>query len=386
MSDRPGFPVLAAIWLLAVTSPCLAQERQNSDRERAESKLVQVLEEIDNLRERLEASRTEQHKEQGRLKKLDLEIQEANLEYRSLDRQRLGHLEELKTLEKQREDYLGSLDERMDRLADQLRSSYRNGRQSRMKLVLNQDNPVKLGRMLAYYDFLNRAQVNKISGLKEALATLEGMQQSINTELSRIAEVQKEQQDVLDQLGGQREDRKALLVELSRQIDSEESRLQELQRNRKDLEALIERLANVLADIPPDLGSHVGVAKQKGQLPMPVSGPVRHAFGQQRAGGLKWQGWLIEAIAGTEVDAIAYGRVAFADWLRGYGLLIIIDHGEGFMSLYGHNESLLREAGTWVEPGDAISVVGSNPGNDQGLYFEIRRMGKALDPAAWLTR
>ena len=119
---------------------------------------------------------------------------------------------------------------------------------------------------------------------------------------------------------------------------------------------------------------------------MPVNGPVRHAFGQTRKGGLHWQGWLIGVEAGTEINAVAYGRVAFADWLRGYGLLIIIDHGEGFMSLYGHNESLLYEAGDWVEPEQVISVVGVAAGSNQGLYFELRKNGKAIDPAVWLAR
>jgi septal ring factor EnvC (AmiA/AmiB activator) len=113
---------------------------------------------------------------------------------------------------------------------------------------------------------------------------------------------------------------------------------------------------------------------------------VKYAFGQARTGGSRWQGWLIESAAGAEAHAVAYGRVAFADWLRGYGLIMIIDHGQGFLSLYGHNESLLQEVGAWVEPGEIISIVGSNPGSDQGLYFELRKNGKALDPAAWIAR
>jgi septal ring factor EnvC (AmiA/AmiB activator) len=274
----------------------------------------------------------------------------------------------------------------MEQLADQVRSSYRMDSQSRMKLVLNQDDPGRLGRMLAYYDYMNRAQVEKISGLKEALTPLDRMQQSIDRELLRIKSVQNDQRDVLDELNGQREGRKILLAQLSSQIDSDETRLQELEQNRRDLEALLERLSDALADIPADLGNRVGVAKQKGRLPMPVKGPVRHAFGQSRVGGLSWQGWLIGAETGTEVTAVAYGRVAFADWLRGYGLLMIIDHGQGYLSLYGHNESLLREAGAWVEPGEVISIVGDNQGNEQGLYFELRMDGKAMDPATWLAR
>jgi septal ring factor EnvC (AmiA/AmiB activator) len=119
---------------------------------------------------------------------------------------------------------------------------------------------------------------------------------------------------------------------------------------------------------------------------MPVNGRVKHAYGQPRTAGLRWQGWLIGAPAGAEVKAIAYGRVAYSDWLRGYGLLMIIEHGDGFMSLYANNESLVREEGDWVEPGASISTVGSSPVNGTGLYFEIRKNGKAMDPAVWLKR
>jgi septal ring factor EnvC (AmiA/AmiB activator) len=255
-----------------------------------------------------------------------------------------------------------------------------------LKLILNQASPAQLGRMLAYYDYINRAQVSKISGLKEAINTLDAMQQSIDQELSRLEMVQTEQRAVMDELDQQRNQRRILLAELDERIDNEESRLRELERNQQDLETLLERLTDVLADIPADLGKHLGIARQKGRIPMPVKGPVRHAFGQSRGGGLHWQGWLITAMAGSEVSTIAYGRVAFADWLRGYGLLMIIDHGEGFMSLYGHNESLLYEVGDWVEPGEVISVVGVRTGDDQGLYFELRKNGKSVDPAAWLTR
>jgi septal ring factor EnvC (AmiA/AmiB activator) len=384
--NRPGATFFAALLVVCLTLPCPGLAQQNPGRDDAESKLGQVLKEIGQLQRKLESSRTELKKEQAQLRTLDLAIQQANLEFRKLEQQRLGHLDELQNLESQREDYLSSLEQRMDRLAEQVRTSYRSGRQSRMKLVLNQDDPVRLGRMLAYYDYLNRAQAGKISLLKEALATLDTMRQSIDRELLRLSEVQTMQQEILNELNGQREKRQTLLAALAGQIDTEQSRLKELERNRQDLEALIERLSNALADIPADLGSHVGITGQKGRLLMPLKGPVRHAFGQSRGGGLRWQGWLIAAETGAEASAIAYGRVAFADWLRGYGLLIIIDHGQGYMSLYGHNESLLHEVGAWVEPGEAISVVGNNPGSGQGLYFELRKQGKAVDPAAWLKR
>jgi len=160
----------------------------------------------------------------------------------------------------------------------------------------------------------------------------------------------------------------------------------ELQRDRHDLEALLENLSNVLADIPADLGQRHGLDKLKGKMLIPVKGRVKHAYGQPRTAGLHWQGWLISASIGSEVRSIAHGRVAYSDWLRGYGLLMIIDHGDGFMSLYANNESLLREVGDWVETGSDISTVGTSPLNGNGLYFEIRKDGKAMDPVVWLKR
>jgi septal ring factor EnvC (AmiA/AmiB activator) len=356
------------------------------DKEQAESRLADVNQAISALKQQLEASRADHRKEQAQLRELDLAIQDASLDYRELEQQRALHLQELADLEGQRQDYLFSLGERLEQLAEQVKAAHRTAGQSRLKLVLNQDDPERLGRMLAYYDYMNRAQVERISDLKEALATLDGMQESIDRELQRIDNVQKEQQAILKELKQQREKRNILLTELSSQISGEESRLEELQQNQRDLEVLLERLSDVLADIPPDLGNRTGVAGNKGDLPMPARGPVRHAFGQARVGGMRWQGWLIGVEQGAEVGAVAYGRIAFADWLRGYGLLLIIDHGQGYMSLYGHNESLLHAVGTWVEPGEIISIVGENPGSEQGLYFELRKNGKAVDPAAWLVR
>ena len=376
--------------LLVVLVTCLytvgSNAQSDSEQRTAKTRLKQIQVEIKQLQNELQDSRAEHRTEQARLRELDLRIQSANLDYRDLEKQRKSHLAELAELEIRKDEFLFSLKQRHDQLAEQIRASYRLGRQSRLKLVLNQDSPAQLGRMMAYYDYINRAQIDRISDLRAALLTLERMQVSIDAELIRLENVQKEQSLVLKQLDEQRSERRLLLAELAGQISSDESRLRELQRNRQDLETLISRLANVLADIPADLGQHLGVASRKGRLPMPVEGPVIHAFGQTRGGGLRWHGWMIEADEGQDVIAVAYGRVAFSDWLRGYGLLIIIDHGEGFMSLYGHNESLLHEAGDWVEPGEAISVVGTAAGNSQGLYFELRKNGKAIDPAAWLSR
>jgi septal ring factor EnvC (AmiA/AmiB activator) len=378
------FKSLLIIWLLLGSAIAFAGERLTQAE--AESRLKSLKSEIGSLKNDLESNRKAWSKEQKSLKAADLEIQASTLKLRELDSSRQEHVQSLSHLHDERDEYLDSLDQRKQALVNQLLAAYRLGRESRLKLVLNQDSPATLSRTLAYFDYFSRSQASQIHELRQVLQTLDRMQAKINTELSALDVVQKNQQAILDEIENQREDRLVISKKLSGQINSDEARLTELQQNRKDLEALLDTLSNALADIPTDLGKRLGPKDLKGKLPMPVSGRVKHAYGQARSAGLSWQGWLINASSGSEVQNVAYGRVAFSDWLRGYGLLMITDHGEGFMSLYGHNESLLHEVGDWIEPGAAISTVGSSPQNGAGLYFEIRRNGKALDPAAWLKR
>jgi septal ring factor EnvC (AmiA/AmiB activator) len=370
---------LALPWLT-----CQANDKLT--RAEAEIQLKQLKTEISTLRNELELTRTKLSSEQAALKNADLEIQTNALEQRELEAARQVHVKQLSNLHTERQSYLLSIEKRREILAKQILTAYRLGRESRLKLVLNQDSPALLSRTLAYYEYFSRSQAAQINELRQVLQTLDQMQAKINLELSAIDDVQKSQQAVLEEMTDQRNKRQAIIASLSDQIDTDESRLTELQNNRNDLEKLLEKLSNVLADIPADLGKRLAPSELKGRLPMPVKGRVKHAFGQPRTAGLRWQGWLIGADLGNEVTAIAYGRVAFSDWLRGYGLLMIIDHGDGFMSLYGNNESLLHEVGDWVEPGTTISTVGTSPLNGNGLYFEIRRNGKVMDPAVWLKR
>ena len=364
----------------------ICQADDSLSRQQAETRLKQLKTEISTLQSELQKTRTTLSSEQKALKASDLEIQKSALQLRELERTRQGHERELSTLHTERETYLDSLDKRRDILATQIMAAYRLGRESRLKLLLNQDSPALLSRTLAYYDYFSRSQATQISELRQVLRTLDEMQEKINVKLSALDVVQKDQQLVLDEMTGQRHQREQVIANLSSQITNNETRLAELQRDRQDLEALLEKLSNALADIPSDLGQQYALRGLKGKAPMPVKGRVKHAFGQNRTAGLSWQGWLIDAEIGKEVKTIAHGRVAYSDWLRGYGLLMIIDHGDGFMSLYANNESLLREVGEWVEAGSDISTVGTSALNGNGLYFEIRKNGKAMDPAVWLKR
>jgi septal ring factor EnvC (AmiA/AmiB activator) len=356
------------------------------DREEAEQRLADLQSQISELQKTLENARSEYRSEQEQLRTLDLEIDNSARESRQLEDRQAQSRQELEALEAERQELLATMSQRQMQLGEVLRSAYRLDRFSRLKLMLNQDNPAKLNRMLAYYEYFNRQQVEDISLLRNALQNLEVVHVRITGALAELETTGRQLDEKLQELASQRQSRLSLMAELDNRIGSDEARLRELQQNREDLVLLLERLEDALADIPADLGAHVGVAQQKGRLPMPATGRVQHAYGQRRAGSLYWQGWLIGAEPGTEVYSVAYGRVAFADWLRGYGLILIIDHGDGFLSLYGNNESLVAEVGDWVEPGTLIGVVGTNPGMSQGLYFELRKDGKAVDPASWIKR
>jgi len=351
-----------------------------------EARLKQLKSEISSLKKDLERNRNTLSDEQKAIKSIDLDIQNNALKLRKLESSRDVHARELAALQTDQDNYLQSLDKRRQVLASQILTAYRLGRESRLKLVLNQDSPARLSRTLAYYDYFSRYQALQILELEQVLFTLDTMQKKINTELSALDKVQMSQQTILEEMTYQREQRQIVVNDLVSAITSEEKQLQELQNNSKDLQLLLERLSNVLADIPANLGTQNSPGELKGRLQIPVKGRVKHAYGQARTAGLHWQGWLIASDRGTSVKTIANGRIAYSDWLRGYGLLMIIDHGDGIMSLYGNNESLLYEVGDWVESGSNISTVGSSPLNGDGLYFEIRKDGKAVDPAVWIKR
>lgn len=385
----PTGPVLCLLFMSLCCAPELMAQNESeatSRQQQVEQQLVELQQDIQQLQQHLTSARSDHRTEQDKLKTLDLSIQHSSQAIRILDAQLAEQNIELARLEQEREQQLQQMQVDQEQLGKQISDTYRLSRQSRLKLVLNQDSPAELSRMLAYYDHINRAQTRKIVALRETLASLEAVYRSIELKLQEIADAQELQQQELQLKQQQREERQLLLAELQKQIGSGEAQLKEFEKNRLDLEALLDKLTDVLADIPGDLGQYLSVSEQKGKLPTPVSARVRKAFGQQRSGGMYWQGWVFDAPPGEEVESIAYGRVAFADWLRGYGLMIIIDHGEGFMSLYGYNESLLWEVGDWVEPGNVIATVGSNSAGEHGLYFELRKDGKALDPAAWLKR
>ncbi|MGY6587276.1 MAG: murein hydrolase activator EnvC family protein [Wenzhouxiangella sp.] len=381
------FPAFWVLLLLVVFSqPAHSQPQLQQDSAELEQRLEMLREEIARIRDNLAETLQERDAEAEALREAERSVSAA-------ERQRRETLEliealnrRIAVLETQRGELEASVGEAAAALGRQLTFVYRQGGQSRLKLMLNQDDWRQINRHLAYHGYLTRARLGLVEELRDALGALENNRLALLAERASLEQVAAEQADALARLDAARARRADALAAIEQQVVSERERLDSLEQDAEELSRLIDELADALADIPPDIEAP-NLLEQRGQLPMPVSGPVRQRFGSRRAGDLVWNGWLIAAEREADVRAIAHGRVAYADWLRGYGLILIIDHGEGFMSLYAHAEALLRDVGDWVRPGDVIATVGNSGGvPESGLYFELRRDGRPVDPAAWLSR
>jgi septal ring factor EnvC (AmiA/AmiB activator) len=260
-----------------------------------------------------------------------------------------------------------------------------NGREELFKLVLSQDSPATLGRMLVYYDYFNRARSERIAAVSEDLARLRDLGTRSDDVAAGLAALETEQAAQVESLARARDERRALVAKLDAGIADSNANIAKLKADEKRLGELVEQLKELMAGFPVE--TEEPFDKLKGKLAWPVQGRIIGDYGQPRGGGpVKWSGVLLEARQGTTVRAVYHGRIAFADWLPGLGLLIIVDHGDGYMSLYGHNEALLKEPGDWVEPGEAIAQVGDTGGQPQpALYFEIRHDGDPTNPHPWIA-
>lgn len=382
----PGWPATAiALALLTGAWPALSPLTAQSS-EDVQAELEELRADIRTISQRLERERARRKSEQAALAKTEQELARLALELRHTREQ----LEQARTRELELVARAAALEktvaERRATLAEQLRIAYRVGFRSRLKALLNQEDPAEISRVLALHGYLGRARLSAIAALNDELEQLEAVraeQREVARRLQALAERQAAAKADQDQALLQRQ---AALDALDNSIRDQAARLAEMRAAAEELESLLGELANALADIPP--GTEIEpFADLRGRLPMPVDAPVRAAFSDTRSGDVTWQGWLIEAGVGDPVRAVAYGRVAYADWLRGYGMMLIVDHGDGFMTLYGQNQSLIAEVGDWVGPGDVVALAGNTGGNSApGLYFQIRRAGQPVDPVGWIQR
>jgi septal ring factor EnvC (AmiA/AmiB activator) len=268
-------------------------------------------------------------------------------------------------------------------LAAQIRAAFLGGRQERLRLALNQQDPARLGRMLVYYRYLSEARADQIEAVTEELDRLREIETRLAAENRRLETLTARRRSELAELERTREKRQALLAGIESRLATSGRELDGLRAEEQSLQKLIEELRQALDNLPG--ASREPFASQKGRLEWPIRGRLLNDYGQPRAGGdLRWNGVLVGAERGAEVRSIYYGRVAYADWLPGLGLLMVIEHGDGYLSLYGHNEALYRQVGDWVEPGETIATAGDSGGRSRAaLYFEIRSGTRPVDPHRW---
>ena len=356
----------------AAKSPEAARQELDEVRTRME-KLKTSVEKDVTRRDSVLASLRNEERTIGRLRK---RLRELTAE-REASEARLANLE--RALVQRR----GNLDAERDKLAGQLRASYIGGREERLKLLLNQQDPARLGRFLIYYRYFNSARVDQIDAVLAEIRELENLEAELAAETTRLAGLEKEQKAKITDLSGSRKRRSDLVAKLGKKIKRTGREIKTMQREERDLVGLIEKLTTALKEFPMDPDEPFG--KFKGKLDWPVTGPILEKYGAPRAGGrLKWQGVLVSANRGTPVRAVARGRIAFADWLPGLGLLVIVEHGDGYLTLYGHNESLEKGIGDWVEAGEPVATVGDSGGRPEpALYFELRKGKNPMNPRPW---
>ena len=381
-----GRSLALALALLTVFGPGPTPFAQTPNSEELKAELDVLRENIDSITRRLEAERARRKSEQDALASAERALAGIALELRNTR----ADLEQARERARELLERAGEIDTavtaRRRTLAEQLRIAYRIGRQSRLKALLNQEDPAEISRVLALHGYLGRARLDAIAALDEELQRLEAVrteQQQVAARLQLLAERQSAAKAGQDAALAQRQ---TALDALDDSIRNRSERLIEMQDAATELESLLDELASVLADIPPETEIEP-FGDLEGRLPMPVDAPVRATYSDIRSGNVTWQGWLIQTEVGTPVRAVAYGRVAYADWLRGYGMMLIVEHGDGFMTLYGQNQSLIAEIGDWVAPGEVVALAGNTGGNSApGLYFQIRRDGQPVDPARWVVR
>jgi septal ring factor EnvC (AmiA/AmiB activator) len=352
-----------------------------------EARLQQLRTRIGDMKNELEAMHGKKNAVDRELEEAEKELGAVSSVLRRLEREIGQSRTRLDDLGHERLESRKKLQAMQDILARELRSAYVMGQQQQVKLLLNQDDPTAIARLMIYYGYLSRARTDRIRGITSALNELTLIEQQVKEQKSGLEKLKDEKIAESDRLKQMQANRKEVLVRMQAQLRKKSDELAALQRDEQNLQQLVESLRSALRDIPPATARLKSISPLKGKLVWPVEGRIGMPFGALQADGkLRSRGVLVSASAGADVHAIASGQVVFADWLRGFGLLLIIDHGKGYMSLYGYNRSLFKEVGDRVEAGDLIASVGDSGGREQsGLYLELRKDGRPFDPAPWFA-
>lgn len=404
--------ILALILLSSLIAPAIADQRADAQRQ-----LEAARQDVAELKKLLDKLQQEKSGVQQQLKKTETEMGDLEGQVRELQRELNGSEAEIKRLDQEKKKLQSARIEQQRLIGIQARAAYQSGRQEYLKLLLNQQNPERFSRTLTYYDYLSQARLEQLTAFNETLRQLGNVEQEIASHQAQLQTQKASLDERHAKLAQTRKQRQQALAKLNNEFANRDQRLKARQQEQAELGRVLKTIEQTLArqareaeqarqralaaqqaeqsrpGSPPggplvSSGAVYGgpFASARGKLPWPVDGRLVARYGTPRGGDArtKWDGVLIGAPAGSQVRAVHGGRVVFADWLRGAGLLVILDHGNGYLSLYGHNQSLLKNAGDLVTAGESIATVGTSGGQDTpALYFAIRQEGRPSDPAQW---
>lgn len=355
---------------------------QSPDPKAAEAELAAVQAEIERIREQVGRDQIEQDRLTRELRTAEVSVGAARAGLERLRQERAERTARRAELAEEKRRREAELARGQAALAGQIRAAYVIGREEPLRLLLNQKDPGRAGRMLAYYGYFGRARAGHIERIALSVRRIEELDAELASEEQRLEALETERRAELARLEQARARRGSVLASLTAESRSRSESLERLRRQKDGLEKLLRELKRAMEKFP--VTSKDAFAKLRGKLSWPVAGRVVARYGESRAGGMKWDGVLVATDRGTPVRSVYDGRVVYADWLPGLGLLAIVDHGEGYLSLYGHNERLYKAAGERVTTGDTIAAAGDSGGRSRPeLYFEIRKGGKPVDPRPW---
>jgi septal ring factor EnvC (AmiA/AmiB activator) len=368
--------VMAGCMLLLLSSVAQAQDSDDAEKE-----LAALQEELKARQQALLNSRASAEELQAVLAESEKQIGAVAGKLNTTRKALAENKQQQASLTRRQAELREAIGQQQSMLAGQLKSAFIAGHYDYAKMIFYQQDAARFERIITYYKYLNQARQANITQFTATVTELESVTASLQQKASELNQLQADQQQQQNELVARQQDRQQTLKQLNAKIAGEETRIAQLREAEQALVEAIER-AQRMSQIPQEL---TGLASDKGRLLKPADGSVRKLFGKRRQGQVRWKGIMIDGREGSAVKAIAHGRVVYSDWLRGFGLVTIIEHGDGFMTVYGHNQALLRQAGESVAKGETVALLGQSGGqNSPNLYFEIRHKGKAVNPADWL--
>mgnify|MGYP001626676683 CR=1 FL=1 len=378
----PRIPIwsllLAAFISLGLSINVLADNHQQQE-------LKKLKTSISTLEKKLRNQRKEKNSLQQQLESIERNVADFTKKIRTISKKIIKTENNLSLLNNNKIDLEQRIEKQRSTIAQQIRAAYKTGNEEPVKLLLNQENPEQLSRILKYYDYVLDARSKKIDQFSADIESLKITLSKIEEQKTSLANSKKELEKDRQQLAKSISNRQATLNKVTQSLQSNTQQLNQYKKQRDELETVIETVEKAARAIAP-AQDYPSFALSKGKLNWPVRGKLKASFGSKRSEYLRWQGWLISAKEGTNVQSVHHGRVVFSDYLRGFGLLVIVDHGDSYMTLYAHNKELLRETGDWVQSEEIVARAGNTGGLTQtALYFEVREQGKPVNPKMWLS-